>query len=55
MPIPRFRDEKGRYEVALRCDYCGYSITKDSVTRGWKDCPLCRKGKLLTVRVDYPG
>lgn len=52
MPIPRFRDADGDYEIVLFCPACGWAITKDRVTQGWKQCRLCG-GKLETRRQDY--
>ena len=52
MPIPRYRDEKGRYEIILFCPKCAWAITKDSFTENWTQCRLCG-GDLETRRVDY--
>jgi hypothetical protein len=51
MPIPRFKDADGSYEVFLMCA-CGWCITKDKLTKGWKECRMCGK-PLRTTRVDY--
>jgi len=55
MPIPRFRDADGEYEIILSCPKCAWAITKDRVTMKWKVCrnPGC-DGKLVTRRNDYP-
>jgi len=52
MPIPRFIDTFGDYEVVLFCPKCAWSICKDRVTRIWKQCRRCG-GKLETRRIDY--
>lgn len=52
MPIPRFRDADGDYEVVLFCPKCAWAITKDRVTQDWKQCRRCG-GKLETRRIDY--
>lgn len=58
MPIPRYKDEKGKHEPILWCD-CGYAISLGKVTRDWEYCPLCsRKGKLVKLKarkVYYPS
>lgn len=54
MPIPRYEDEKGRYEIVLFCPKCAYAVVKDSYTENRTECPLCG-GDLETRRVDYPG
>jgi len=53
MGIPRFKDEKGRFEVVLSCRKCGWAVAKDRVTASWGKCPLCGSG-VATRRVDYP-
>ena len=59
MPIPRYRDSKGAYEIVLFCPSCAYSITLSKITEKWEDCPLClkkgRKTKLEKRRIDYGG
>ena len=52
MPIPRFRDADGEYEIVLFCPGCGWAITKDKFTQNWRKCRHCG-GKLETKRVDY--
>jgi len=52
MPIPRFRDADGDYEIVLFCLACGWAITKDRVTIIRKRCWLCNH-TLETRRVDY--
>jgi len=54
MPIPRYRDADGDYEIVLFCPECAYAITKDRLTSQWKYCPMkgCA-GKLETRRIDY--
>ncbi len=52
MPIPRFRDADGDYEIVLFCQNCGWGAFKDRVTMGWEKCRLCG-GKLETRRIDY--
>jgi len=54
MPIPRFRDVDGEYEIDLFCHNCGWAIPKDRVTMGWKQCRSCGH-RLETIRVDYKG
>lgn len=50
--MPRFKDDKGDYEVVLFCRACGWSIPKDRLTQKWKQCCCCG-GKLEVFRVDY--
>lgn len=52
MPIPRFRDADGDYEIVLFCPGCGWAIPKDRVTQNWKQCRCCG-GKVETRRVNY--
>jgi len=52
MPIPRFRDADGDYEICLYCPSCHWAITKDRVTMSWKQCRLCGS-KLETRRINY--
>ena len=54
MPIPRFKDADGLYEVYLICNACGWCIPKDRVTEHWKECggKNCN-GVLRTARVDF--
>lgn len=52
MPIPRFRDGDGDYEIVLFCLKCAWSIAKDRVTQDWKQCRCCG-GKLEVRRIDY--
>ncbi len=52
MPIPRYKDAEGKFEVYLICNACGWSIPKDRLTEHWKECRRCGQ-KLRTARVDY--
>jgi len=52
MPIPRFRDADGDYEIILSCRHCGWCIPKDRMTFKWKECRNCGQ-KLETTRADY--
>ncbi|MBA7468381.1 hypothetical protein ES707_03629 [subsurface metagenome] len=52
MPIPRFRDADGDYEVILFCPTCRWAIAKDRVTQKWRHCRACG-AKLETRRSDY--
>lgn len=52
MPIPRYRDADGDYEIYLYCPNCHWTVTKDRVTMNWKQCRRCDH-KLETQRVDY--
>ncbi len=54
MPIPRFRDADGEYEIILLCRTCGWCIPKDRMTHKWKQCQNCGY-KLETARADYRG
>ncbi|GAI61085.1 unnamed protein product, partial [marine sediment metagenome] len=38
MPIPRYRDADGDYEIILFCPKCAWAIPKDRITMGWKQC-----------------
>jgi len=51
MPIPRYKDADGRFDIFLLCK-CGYAIEKCSITKDWKECRLCGK-PLRTARVDF--
>lgn len=54
MPIPRYRDADGDYDVSLCCPKCHWAIAKDRVTSQWKQCRMkgC-DGILVVKRVDY--
>lgn len=51
MPLPRFKDEDGRYDVYLMCE-CHWCWPKDTITKNWKECPHCG-GKFRTARIDF--
>jgi len=53
MPIPRFRDADGDYDIYLVCTKCAWAICKDRVTMNWTHCRKCG-GRLETKRTDYP-
>jgi hypothetical protein len=52
MPIPRYKDAEGKFEVYLICNGCGWCIPKDRLTEHWKECRQCG-GKLRTARTDF--
>lgn len=52
MPIPRYRDADGDYEITLCCTNCGYAIAKDRWSSQFTTCPFC-DAKLETRRTDY--
>ncbi|MBA7605064.1 hypothetical protein ES703_12193 [subsurface metagenome] len=52
MPLPRYRDVDGDYQIVLFCRKCGWAIAKDRITMAWKECRSC-SGQLETNRVDY--
>lgn len=52
MPLPRYRDRDGDYQIVLFCCKCGWAIAKDRITMSWTECRSCG-GKLETRRVDY--
>ncbi len=53
MPIPRFRDAGGKYDVCLFCPACGWAIAKDTITANWDTCRLCGKKGLVTQKNYY--
>jgi len=56
MPIPRYIDNKGVFEIIMFCRACGWAIPKDIVstnTPRFKRCDHCG-GELVTMRNDYP-
>jgi len=52
MPIPRYKDNKGRYEISLFCSKCGYAVVKGRHTMPRTQCRLCGE-TMQTRRTDY--
>lgn len=51
--LPRFEDEKGKYDVSLCCPKCGWAIIKDSITKSCTKCLACGS-KSVTRKYYYP-
>jgi len=52
MPIPRYNDDKGRYDISLSCPKCGYAVAKGRQTMSQTKCRLCG-AEMATKRIDY--
>jgi hypothetical protein len=55
MPIPRFKDDEGRYDIYLFCKKCGWAVTKDRVTEHWDTCRSCGNTRLVTRKYYHSG
>lgn len=55
MPIPRFKDKDGGYDICLFCEKCGWAIVKDTLTQNWTTCRSCGNDHLVTLKNYYSG
>ena len=53
MPIPRFEDAKGKYDLSIVCKSCSSMFTKTPANQGWIACPVCGQKELATRKIYY--